>query len=107
MKSSFKFLKGTPKRLHYNAPYISLQNNINQPNRYDMMVARHVSNCMRSMIWWRGYETWVDETNGYARLKIVSGINIDGMFHIVYLITRNGNTENYRVSVRLTDLERG
>jgi hypothetical protein len=59
------------------------------------------------MIWWRGYETWIDEIDGYSRLKIVSGINIGGMFHIVYLITRNENTENYRVSVPLADLERG
>jgi len=75
--------------------------------RYDALVARHVSNCMRSMIYWRGYETWINETNGYARLKISGGVNIGGMFHIYYSITRNNDTEEYRISVPLADLERG
>jgi hypothetical protein len=48
----------------------------------------------------------VFEPDGYPLLKIVSGINIGGMFHIVYLITRDGNTENYRVSVPLVNLQR-
>jgi hypothetical protein len=48
----------------------------------------------------------VFEPDGYPLLKIVSGINIGGMFHIVYLITRDGNTEHYRVSVPLVNLQR-
>ena len=59
------------------------------------------------MINWRGYEVNIQETPGVMIiLKIVSGINIGGMFHILYLITRDGNTENYRVSVPLVNLQR-
>ena len=108
MKSSFKFLDGRSSRLY--APYIPLQitpppNNINL--RYDKMVVRHVSNCIRSMIWWRGYETWIDETDGYARLKIVSGINIGEMFQIFYIITRNNITDTFNVVVPYEELQRG
>ena len=70
------------------------------------MVIHIVRTRMRQRISWRGYETYVFEPDGYPLLKIVSGINIGGMFHIVYLITRDGNTENYRVSVPLVNLQR-
>jgi hypothetical protein len=62
---------------------------------------------MRQRINWRGYECWLAETDGYIKLKIVSGINIGGMFHIVYLTTINDNTEHHRVSVPLIELQRG
>ena len=73
---------------------------------YDSKVIHIVRTRMRQRISWRGYETYVCEPDGYPLLKIVSGINIGGMFHIVYLITRDGNTENYRVSVPLVNLQR-
>jgi hypothetical protein len=73
---------------------------------YDAKVIHIVRTRMRERISWRGYETNVCEPDGYPLLKIVSGINIGGMFHIVYLITRDGNTENYRVSVPLINLQR-
>jgi hypothetical protein len=73
---------------------------------YDSVVINRVRTSMRQRINWRGYECWLAETDGYTKLKIVSGINIGGMFHIVYLITRDGNTENYRVSVPLVNLQR-
>jgi hypothetical protein len=73
---------------------------------YDSKVIHIVRTRMRERISWRGYETNVCEPDGYPLLKIVSGINIGGMFHIVYLITRDGNTENYRVSVPLVNLQR-
>jgi hypothetical protein len=73
---------------------------------YDAKVIHIVRTRMRERISWRGYETNVCEPDGYPLLKIVSGINIGGMFHIVYLITRDGNTENYRVSVPLVNLQR-
>jgi hypothetical protein len=73
---------------------------------YDAKVIQIVRTRMRERISWRGYETNVCEPDGYPLLKIVSGINIGGMFHIVYLITRDGNTENYRVSVPLVNLQR-
>ena len=74
---------------------------------YDGFVISRVRTKMRRNINWRGYETSIQERNGEVIiLKIVSGINIGGMFHIVYLITRDGNTENYRVSVPLVNLQR-
>jgi hypothetical protein len=74
---------------------------------YDGFVISRVRTKMRRNINWRGYETSIEERNGEVIiLKIISGINIGGMFHIVYLITRDGNTENYRVSVPLVNLQR-
>ena len=85
------------------AGYISVPIQFN----YDSFVISRVRTKMRRNINWRGYETSVQERNGEVIiLKIVSGINIGGMFHIVYLITRDGNTENYRVSVPLVNLQR-
>ena len=83
-------------------PYLATQSERN----YDAKVIHIVITRMRERISWRGYETNVCEPDGYPLLKIVSGINIGGMFHIVYLITRDGNTENYRVSVPLVNLQR-
>jgi hypothetical protein len=83
-------------------PYLATQSERN----YDAKVIQIVRTRMRERLSWRGYETNVCEPDGYPLLKIVSGINIGGMFHIVYLITRDGNTENYRVSVPLVNLQR-
>jgi hypothetical protein len=129
----FKFFRGKVYTDEYTLPFIrrmsgrtiaqDLINTVSQtvrdPNyvpasyipiperHYDTMVIRYVSCFMRGNTNWRGYEeSWMDERNEYVRLKIVSGINIGGMFHIVYLITRDGNTENYRVSVPLVNLQR-
>ena len=74
---------------------------------YDSVVINRVRTSMRQRINWRGYECWLAETDGYTKLKIVSGINIGGMLHIVYLTTINDNTEHHRVSVPLSDLQRG
>ena len=85
------------------AGYISVPIQFN----YDELVISRVRTKMRRNINWRGYETSIQEREGAVIiLKIVSGINIGGMFHIVYLITRDGNTENYRVSVPLVNLQR-
>ena len=78
---------------------------IPRPN-YDSIVINIVRRCMRDVLIWRGYETNVSVPGGYSLLKIVSGINIGGMFQILYLITRDGNTERYNVSVPLVDLQR-
>lgn len=76
------------------------------PN-YDAKVINIVRRCMRDVLIWRGYETSIQERNGEVIiLKIVSGINIGGMFQILYLITRDGNTERYNVSVPLVNLQR-
>jgi len=84
-------------------PYLTT---LPEPN-YDGFVISRVRTKMRRNINWRGYETSIQERNGEVIiLKIVSGINIGGMFHIVYLITRDGNTEHYRVSVPLVNLQR-
>lgn len=85
------------------AGYISVPIQFN----YDSFVISRVRTKMRRNINWRGYETSIQEREGEVIiLKIVSGINIGGMFHIVYLITRDGNTENYRVSVPFVNLQR-
>ena len=74
---------------------------------YDEYVITLVRTRMRQNINWRGYETSMRETRDVTiRLKIVSGINIGGMFQILYLITRDGNTERYNVSVPLINLQR-
>ena len=74
---------------------------------YDEYVITLVRTKMRQNINWRGYETSMRETRDVTiRLKIVSGINIGGMFQILYLITRDGNTERYNVSVPLVNLQR-
>ena len=78
---------------------------IPQPN-YDSYVINIVRRCMNRGLPWRGYQLHVFEPNGYPLLKIVSGINIGGMFRIVYLITRDENTESYNVSVPLRNLQR-
>jgi hypothetical protein len=84
-------------------PYLAT---LPEPN-YDGFVISRVRTKMRRNIIWRGYETSIEERNGEVIiLKIISGINIGGMFHIVYLITRDGSTENYRVSVPLINLQR-
>ena len=85
------------------AGYISVP--ITERN-YDSKVIHIVRTRMRERLSWRGYETNVCEPDGYPLLKIVSGINIGGMFHILYLITRNDVTQNYRVSVPLVNLQR-
>ena len=79
---------------------------IPQPN-YDSYVINIVRRCMNRGLPWRGYQLHVFEPNGYPLLKIVGGINIGGMFRIVYLITRDENTESYNVSVPLVELRRG
>ena len=85
------------------AGYVSIPVQFN----YDGFVISRIRTKMRRNINWRGYETSIQEREGAVIiLKIVSGINIGGMFHIVYLITRDGNTENYRVSVPLINLQR-
>ena len=74
---------------------------------YDEYVITLVRTKMRQNINWRGYETSMRETRDVTiSLKIVSGINIGGMFQILYLITRDGNTERYNVSVPLINLQR-
>ena len=74
---------------------------------YDEYVITLVRTKTRQNINWRGYETSMRETRDVTiRLKIVSGINIGGMFQILYLITRDGNTEHYNVSVPLINLQR-
>ena len=85
------------------AGYVSIPVQFN----YDEYVITLVRTKMRQNINWRGYETSMRETRDVTiSLKIVSGINIGGMFQILYLITRDGNTENYRVSVPLINLQR-
>ena len=74
---------------------------------YDEYVITLVRTKMRQNINWRGYETSIQEREGAVIiLKIVSGINIGGMFQILYLITRDGNTERHNVSVPLVNLQR-
>ena len=85
------------------AGYISVPIQFN----YDSFVISRVRTKMRRNINWRGYETSIHEIDGTVIiLKIVSGINIGGMFRILHLITRDGNTERHNVSVPLVNLER-
>ena len=85
------------------AGYISVPIQFN----YDELVISRVRTKMRRNINWRGYETSIQEREGTVIiLKIVSGINIGGMFQILYLITRDGNTERHNVSVPLVNLQR-
>jgi len=84
------------------ASYIPLP----EPN-HDGHVINIVRRRMNLRLPWRGYQMHVFEPDGYPLLKIVSGINIRGMFHIVYLTTINDNTEHHMVSVPLSDLQRG
>ena len=79
---------------------------IPQPN-YDSYVINIVRRHMNRGLPWRGHQLHVFEPDGYPLLKILGGINIGGMFRIVYLITRDGNTERYNVSVPLVELQRG
>ena len=85
------------------AGYVSIPVQFN----YDGFVISRIRTKMRRNINWRGYETSIQEREGAVIiLKIVSGINIGGMFRILYLITRDGNTERYNVSVPLINLQR-
>ena len=84
------------------ASYISVPTQLN----YDSYVINIVRRCMNRGLPWRGYQLHVFEPDGYPLLKILGGINIGGMFRIVYLITRDGNTESYNVSVPLINLQR-
>ena len=85
------------------AGYVSIPVQFN----YDEYVISRVRTKMRRNINWRGYETPIHERDGEVIiLKIVSGINIGGMFQILYLITRDGNTERHNVSVPLVELQR-
>ena len=84
------------------AGYVSIPIQFN----YDGFVISRVRTKMRRNINWRGYETSIQEREGAVIiLKIVSGINIGGMFQILYLITRDGNTERHNVSVPLVNLQ--
>jgi hypothetical protein len=78
---------------------------IPRPN-YDSYVINIVRRHMNRGLPWRGHQLHVFEPDGYPLLKILGGINIGGMFRIVYLITRDGNTESYNVSVPLINLQR-
>ena len=85
------------------AGYVSIPVQFN----YDDFVISRIRTKMRRNINWRGYETSIQEREGAVIiLKIVSGINIGGMFQILYLITRDGNTERHNVSVPLVNLQR-
>ena len=85
------------------AGYVSIPIQFN----YDGFVISRVRTKMRRNINWRGYETPIHERDGEVIiLKIVSGINIGGMFQILYLITRDGNTERHNVSVPFINLQR-
>ena len=85
------------------AGYVSIPIQFN----YDEFVISRIRTKMRRNINWRGYETSIQEREGAVIiLKIVSGINIGGMFQILYLITRDGNTERHNVSVPLVNLQR-
>lgn len=85
------------------AGYVSIPVQFN----YDGFVISRIRTKMRRNINWRGYETSIQEREGAVIiLKILGGINIGGMFRIVYLITRDGNTESYNVSVPLINLQR-
>ena len=85
------------------AGYVSIPVQFN----YDGFVISRIRTKMRRNINWRGYETSIQEREGAVIiLKIVSGINIGGMFQILYLITRDGNTERHNVSVPLVNLQR-
>ena len=85
------------------AGYVSIPIQFN----YDEFVISRIRTKMRRNINWRGYETSIQEREGAVIiLKIVSGINIGGMFRILYLITRDGNTERHNVSVPLVNLQR-
>ena len=134
MIKPFKFFQGRPSRLYQYSDRIinnslyggfrlaelsdRVQQIVSDPNynpanyievngsSYDSVVINRVRTSMRQHINWRGYECWLAETDGYTKLKIVSGINIGGMFHIVYLTTINDNTEHHRVSVPLINLQR-
>ena len=134
MIKPFKFFQGRPSRLYQYSDRIinnslyggfrlaelsdRVQQIVSDPNynpanyievngsSYDSVVINRVRTMMRQRINWRGYECWLAETDGYTKLKIVSGINIGGMFHIVYLTTINDNTEHHRVSVPLINLQR-
>jgi hypothetical protein len=134
MIKHFKFFEGRPSRLYQYSDRIinnslyggfrlaelsdRVQQIVSDPNYdsanyievngsfYDSVVINRVRTSMRQRINWRGYECWLSETDGYTKLKIVSGINIGGMFHIVYLTTINDNTEHHRVSVPLINLQR-
>jgi hypothetical protein len=77
---------------------------IPRPN-YDSYVINIVRRHMNRGLPWRGHQLHVFEPDGYPLLKILGGINIGGMFRIVYLITRDGNTESYNVSVPLVELQ--
>ena len=72
---------------------------------YDSYVINIVRRHMNRGLPWRGHQLHVFEPDGYPLLKILGGINIGGMFRIVYLITRDGNTESYNVSVPLVELQ--
>ena len=85
------------------AGYVSIPVQFN----YDEFVISRIRTKIRRNINWRGYETSIQEREGAVIiLKIVSGINIGGMFRILYLITRDGNTERHNVSVPLINLQR-
>ena len=84
------------------ASYISVPIQSN----YDSYVINIVRRHMNRGLPWRGHQLHVFEPDGYPLLKIVSGINIGGMFQILYLITRDGNTERHNVSVPLVNLQR-
>lgn len=77
---------------------------IPRPN-YNSYVINIVRRHMNRGLPWRGHQLHVFEPDGYPLLKILGGINIGGMFRIVYLITRDGNTESYNVSVPLVELQ--
>lgn len=113
MIKPFKFFQGRlPNKYHYDLLVGGMRvevSNSNEPIQfnYDSFVISRVRTKMRRNINWRGYETSIHEIDGTVIiLKIVSGINIGGMFHILYLITRDGNTERHNVSVPLINLQR-
>ena len=135
MIKPFKFFQGRPSRLYQYSDRIinnslyggfrlaelsdRVQQMVSDPNYepanyierygsfYDSVVLSRMRHFMSTNNTnWRGYEFWLAETDGYVKLKIVSGINVGENLQILYLTTRNDNTEHHSVSVPLINLQR-
>ena len=96
---TFKFLNESP------------ESNQREMSPYDIYVDHIVRECINAGVSWMGYETFIRDDDGERkRLKIVGGINANGLLNVTYEVVQymgNGIHQRniYQLTIELTPEE--
>ena len=80
-------------------------------NPYETYVEYTIRECLNVGVNWRGYQTFIQDDDGdRALLKIVTGLNTDGILRVYYSVKKyigsnNERTTNYSLNIRLSQEE--